>query len=295
MGPSVGFWGFVWMCLGAAKDATLARLKWDAQAVITGAILLLVGYLLFRWRRGKKVAKDRAWEEFLWGIAPLAIFAICLFVFNCFRSPHLVYQAEHEKAQQLIQQADTHAKQAEHDKETLSEELRQEKDKSQPKFEIVTAVTVFGEGNLQENGRKKYFSNAYLQVGVLNHGAPSVIKDWKEFVRLTNGTVLEGHLLIGDEKHIHMSTNGPRGRTELPIYPSLVSTWSVTPIPTGGRGVGSVIFIFPLGTKAQVEGPGGAIILKLWDIGGKEYVAEVPWQAVKSDQEIYTLPGMGRN
>jgi hypothetical protein len=296
MQPTIlGFWAFVWKCIAMAVDVTSGLFKLEPKPMIITAIALAFGFYLYWRKRGKEKTKEKFTDHLHLVIVPMGIMVLAVFAFNLLRSPYLIYRATHETATSILQQSKTYTNQLEQEKRTLGRELEQERDKSQPKFEIVTAAASIGEGDLLENGKRIYFGDTYLQVAVLNHGAPSVIKEWKGFVRLKNGTELEGRLLMGREKNIHMTANGPRGRVELPIYPSLITIWSITPIPTGGRGVGSVIFVFPRGTKVQAEGPGGAVVLKLWDISGKEYRAEVPWQAPPPNQEVYMLPGMGRN
>lgn len=234
-----------------------------------------------------KRAQERTVEDFLWIIGPFAIIVLVVFIFNLFRSPYLVYRADHENEQRLFQTIENRAQSAE-------QALQQERDKNSPKFELSWASSVIGDGVLIENGRRTNYTELYLQIGVLNRGAPSVIKEWKGLLRLTDGKELEGRLLLGNDKSIHTPVETKHGRIELPISPNLIPKWSITPIPTGGRGVGSVVFLFPPGMKEKMEGPGGAFVVKLWDMNGKEYKIEAPWQKfeIPDIHDINALPGM---
>jgi hypothetical protein len=280
------FVNFTRTCLGVF----LAVLGTSAVGFVTVLLdsLTSIGVTLYRvlrkqgvaalrqqWRETAKIALQTAFWVTLIIYGPIFAYSIASAVYD----DHQWQMARWQKS--------------ENGKVVLAKQLEQEKDKSRPKFEIVTAGQAIGDAVLTESGKSAYFTDAYLQVAVLNHGAPSVIKEWKEFITLKDGTELEGRLLMGTEKSIHSSVNGPRGRVELPIYPSLISVWSITPIPTGGRGVGSVIFLFPQGTKAKFEAQGGIVTLKLWDVSGKEYDSVVPWKAPQPNQEVYMLPGMG--
>jgi hypothetical protein len=287
MQPMFGFWKFIWVCINAACDATIANLKLDPTKMIIGLIGLGLGFLLFWWKRGRQGAQNKVIEDFLWISLPLLIIVMSVFIFNLFRSPYLIYRAEHEKARQLIQGAETRAQSAE-----LA--LEQERDRNSPNFELSWTSSVIGDGTMVKDGEKTYYTESYLQVGVLNHGAPSVIKDWKGLIRLADGTELEGTLLVGSERNVHVPVKTKNGRVELPISPSLISQWSNTPIPTGGRGVGSVMFLFPPGQREKMQGGMGALVLKLWDINNKEYRIEIPWkkQELLEPHEIFQLPGM---
>ena len=226
----------------------------------------------------------RAGEEFLWGISPLLIVGICWFIFNCVRSPLLVYREEAGKAKQRVDQAETRATQAE-------SALAQEKDKAQPKFELNWAPPSIGEGVIITNGYEEKVADIYIQVSVLNRGAPSVINGCKGIVRLKDGSQLES--LSYEPAEAHISMRVPHGRISLPTSPSLIKVWANTPIPTGGRGFGYILFKFPSGTKGKMSGPGGAFILKIWDIAGKEYKTEIPWSAATGPtNDVFSLPGM---
>lgn len=179
-------------------------------------------------------------------------------------------------------------------RDDLKNQLDAERDRNSPKFELSWATPVVGTGTVtSRRGVRSSFSDFYIQIAVLNHGAPSVIKDCQGFARLSDGTVVQGELLIGNEKNIHVSV----GSQELPVAPELMPVWSITPIPRGGRGVGSVIFKLPAGLRKKLEGPGAAIKVELWDIAGKEYDVTVPWQKVTGpglpEGVTSSLPGMG--
>src|SRR5712692_8870934 len=154
--------------------------KEPSDVVVSIVIFLIIGLLLVRrkgWPKGWEEVKERI---------PRVLgedFVIVLCVFILILGFHMARDSYRE-----WRHAEDRAHQVEQEKQSISTELAREKDHSQPKFEIVTAAATIGEGNLQENGKRTYFGDTYLQVAVLNHGAPSVIKECKEFVRLTNGT-----------------------------------------------------------------------------------------------------------
>jgi hypothetical protein len=163
---------------------------------------------------------------------------------------------------------------------------------TKPEFELTWTAATIGEGDFEEGRHKIRLTSSYIQIAVLNHGAPSVIKECKGSVRLTDGTELEGKLLLSSR---NLTVNQWVGRTKLPMSPSLISGWSSVPIPTGGRGVGSVIFMFPAGTKTKADGPGGVLIFKIVDIEGREYKIEAPWQKSQTPDfgsMVPALPGM---
>jgi hypothetical protein len=122
------------MCIRAAYETTLANLKLELTNVIVGAIALTLGYLLFRFKRGKKHANKKAIDDGLWIFAPLGIVVVCVFAFNIVRSPHLVYRVEHDKAQELINKAEARANAAEQEKQRLAAELERTKPDLRPEI-----------------------------------------------------------------------------------------------------------------------------------------------------------------
>lgn len=283
--PPIGFWAFVRLCVNTAWTATISYLNWNAKSVIIGAISLVLGLVLFAIARNKKDAQSKAWERFLLIVAPTGLVACLLFIFNLCRSPLLVYRAQ----QGTVQQAEARVKQVENEKKVIASDLEQEKDKSRPKFEIGWASPTVGEGYEIMHGHRGNFTDVYLQVSVLNHGAPSVINGCKGIAHLIDGTELEAIPYEPSAAYIHV--HGPYGLDLLPTSPSLLKIWSITPIPTGGRGIGYVLFKFPSGTKKKFEGPGGKFIIKVWDISGKESQSEILWSN-NPPKEILSLPGM---
>lgn len=163
---------------------------------------------------------------------------------------------------------------------------------TKPQFEIDTPSVIIGVGSRTINGHKIPINTISFKMSVLNHGAPSVIRSWKCFLQSKEGVVVEG-IEMEDDK-MHLMVNGPYGEVPISTNPSFLKTWSVTPIPTGGRGVGFLAFQFPAGTKEKMYAPGGQVILKLWDMANVEYTVNVPWDPpppgdIKYD---YSPPGM---
>jgi len=160
---------------------------------------------------------------------------------------------------------------------------------SEKGFEVANLPPSTGEGYLDQDGRREYLSNVYIQVAVLNHGTPSIIKDWKGLLRLQDGTLVEGVVMkVGT---MNVAVNGPNGPVRMPTSPMLLEPWSRKPIPTGERVVGCLIFKFPPGMSKKIAGPGGAFILKLWDDQGRETTLDLPWEEHKVT-DILSLPGM---
>jgi hypothetical protein len=232
--------------------------KW--QAYMTGGIVMAI-WTAYQWLTKKSISYRIAW-------AAISIFLLV----GCF----MAWRDQYHGALIATQETQTVQKKL--------DEL------SQPKFDLFWAPPVIGEGLESERGHRYHFCDLYLQVSVLNNGAPSVIRDCKGFLRLKDGTQLEGLLWEPAEMQLKaITTRGPRS---LPTGPLLLKIWGITPIPTGGRGVGYVLFRFPSGTAERFMGPGGDIILKLWDRAGKEYKLENPWSPTSTPEYVMTLPGM---
>ncbi len=102
MQPIAGFWAFVWSCIKAAEEATRAFFGLNVKTVIVGALLLILGFILFRIRRGKDKTKEKIEDYLLISLAPIGVFVVLLFVFNLVRAPYLVYAAAYAKAKQNL-------------------------------------------------------------------------------------------------------------------------------------------------------------------------------------------------
>ena len=177
------------------------------------------------------------------------------------------------------------------EKQSVLSELQQERDRNNPKFKVDWLNPVVGRGVKIDHGHRRTYTETYLQVSVLNQGADSVIKEWKETLKLKDGREVEGELIYGGSIHVPVDTLN--GRIELPISPSLIEKWSTVPIQRGGRGIGSVIFLFPQQDEKNYRG--GTIILKLWDINSGKYEIEAPLAKENQLGELRTMPVMGPN
>lgn len=214
------------------------------------------------------VKKFREWEpskKVFAGIVAFGLFASC-------------FSAWQEKSEEV--------EKTKREVTALNKQLEQ---LSQPKFEIEVASAAIGEGYEVEHGQRENFADLYVQVSVLNHGAPSVINGCKVILHLLDGSELESIPFEPRKASIHVQ--GPRGLDLLPTSPSLLKVWSNTPIPTGGRGIGYVLFKFPSGTKKRFEGPGGKFIIKIRDVNGNIYTSETAWTG-SHPKEVTSLPGM---
>jgi hypothetical protein len=274
------------MCFKAAGDATLARLKWDPEAVITGAVLLLIGYFLFRWRRGKSHAQDRASEEFLWGIGPLVIFAIGLFIFNCIRLPYLVYRAEHEKAEQLVRQADTRADLAEQEKKSLAAQLEKTKPQLQPKIDSA----LVGPAGDKENAI----------VGIIgkieNLGAPGTVEEFWIDLKFDDGRVLKGEIAGGPEntqpwyfgKNVQGQKMYMRGSEYFTNKRSEI-------IPTYGHLDGFLMALVRDVTKEEILTKKATIIFTCRDVTGTKHSTEASFGAGTPGPDALGLGGLQKH
>lgn len=261
MEPTIGFWKFVWMCLGEAWDATIGFLNWDIKTVVTGIILLGIGYFLFSLRRGKKTAQKRAREDFLLTFAPLGLFAIGLFGFNCLRSPYLIYHADHENARQLVGQADNRAGEA----ERKEHEAEQKLETQAPRLEGVMEQAVFGEKSDTHRGM------AVLQVEVKNTGgSPSIAEEYASEIRCGESIHKARLDKVPDAAHLHKilaSLRIPEGLLEIgPLYDHSGA------IPSGDHIRGWLFLeILDVKTANDLAIPGCMWVVSFADIHGHRY------------------------
>jgi hypothetical protein len=278
MQPSIGFWTFSRMCLEAATEATQEHVKWDRETVITGAILLFLGYVLIRLRRGKEDASKRVGEEFLWGIGPLVIVAIGLFIFNCIRSPYLVYRGIESRTNQIEQE-----------KNNLASELEKEKDKSRPKFEVTTGTAIIASPVFFYTVAVKTSATLMIiPVFVFNHGAPSVIRDIRVFVRFKDGRETRGQLYLPNNKELIL--RGPEGPVSFPRSSSIIFKTS-TPIPSGGQADGFASFQFPGDLMKDMRENAESINLEVLDVNTTVWKMQMPRTDI-SPKNFYPTPGM---
>jgi hypothetical protein len=265
----MGFWGFVRLCLQTTWDATLSKLKWDAETVIIGAASAICGYLLFWWARGAKNVQDRAWEDFLLLFAPAGVLAVILFIFNGLRSPYLVYKKERDSAQQIVTQLESRARDAE-------QKLAVEMDKSQPKFEIGWATAILGNDTLtnKTTGATEHHTHVFLPVTVLNHGAPSIIRNLRMAVALKDGRSFEGYPFLPNQKELVF--NLPDGPIKFSTESSLMKKGTANPIPTGGQADGFIYYEFPPGLLQDFYDPETVFTLEVKDINRKVYAVKIP-------------------
>jgi uncharacterized membrane protein len=257
---------------------------WETPAGIAWSVVVLFLTILWLWRKhGWTGMRAAFWTTVGEGLLIAFVAFVLVFLWRFINRPYEHWKAENEQVKALEQE-----------KKSLEAELEKERDRNSPKFELSWAAATAGNATfIGTDGSKSQFSDFYLQIGVLNHGAPSVIKEWKGLARFNDGTIVEGQLLVGSQKNIHVRMHGQ----ELPLEPQLIPTWSVIPIPTGGRAVGSVIFKLPAGLKEKLEMQGAAFVVKLWDISGREYLIEIPYAKVAESGLpaglTPSLPGMG--
>ncbi len=253
--------------------------------MVVGAISLIIGLILFAAARSKKDAQSKAWERFLLIVAPAGLIAILLFVYNLCRSPLLVYRAQ----QGAVQQAEARVKQVESEKKEIATNLEQEKDKSQPKFELGWGTSIIGNDVVVRGNHKERHTHIFLPVTVLNHGAPSIIRGLRVTAKLKDGRELEGSAFIPSQPEFvfHMPDESLKFSTSA----SLAARGTANPIPTGGQVDGYVFYEFPPDILKELRDPATLFILQVTDIAGNIYQGRITMSGPKPTQ-MSTSPGL---
>jgi hypothetical protein len=289
MQPVAGFWAFIWLCIKAAEETTRAFFGLNMKTVVSGVLVLIVGFLFFRYRRGHEAAKTKVEDYFIFSLAPLGGFVALLFVYNLIRSPYLVYTAEFAKAKQSLANVQQHANALEQEKATLVSELAIEKDKSQPKFELGWGTSILGNDVVVRGNHKERHTHIFLPVTVLNHGAPSIIKGLRVTAKLKDGQELEGSAFIPSQPEFvfHMPDESLKFSTSA----SLAVRGTANPIPTGGQVDGYVFYEFPPDILKELGDPATLFILQVTDIAGNTYQGRITMAGPKPTQ-MSTSPGL---
>jgi hypothetical protein len=233
--------------------------------MIIGAISLILGYLFFSQRRGNKSAQDRAWEDFLLIFAPAGVIAVSILLFNCIRSPYLVYREEHEKAQQLVQQADTRAGLAEQEKKNLAAQLEKSKPNLQPKVDI-TFVAPAGDR-----------TNAIIGVlgKIENLGAPGTVEDLWLDLRFDDGRMINGELAASPEnkQRVYLGKN-VQGKKAFLSGSEYWANKRSEIIPTYGHVDGFLMALVRNITMQEILTKKRVIVLTCSDITGAKHSTE---------------------
>jgi len=227
--------------------------------------------------RGRKDAKIRASEDFYLILAPSIVLAVGLFLFNCVRSPLLVYRAEQEK----VRQANARWKDVDDEKKAISAELERERDKSQPK--LVGEINFYGVGTVPEFGSK---TGIVVSATISNLGAPTIAKVWTLLVILPDGRQMTPLREMIPKTIVFYTHRGPRRFYQQ----DALYNKTLTPIPTGGAESGILLFVAPAGTTTQdIFQPGTKIVLGFYDVANKPYSCSHTSTGVQS--EFQYVPG----
>ena len=280
----IGFWAFVWLCIGKAAKSTRTLLEWNVKTCVLGACTLILGFFLYWWKFGKSGAQIRAWDDVVWIIAPMIILAIGIFIFNLLRSPVLVYRAEQEK----VEEVKTKARELDNALLSLADKLRIEQDRNRPIFEVTCGTSIMGNDTLTDGKTTEYHTHVFLPVTVLNHGAPSIIRNLRFTATLKDGRAFEGFHFIPTQKELVF--NMPDGHLAFLTTDSLISRGTVTPIPTGGQADGFIYYEFPAGLLNDFHDPETIFSLEVKDIASNIYILKVP--GGRSEGKMATSPNL---
>jgi hypothetical protein len=270
----VGFWQFVRMCIQSAEDATLSFLGWDTKTLLLGAASLVIGYFLFWWKRGRKDTQQRAREDFLLIVAPLALLGLSLFIFNLARSPFLVYRNTEHSLQQRVQKL-------EQDNQICAKALAEEKDKSQPKLTLNIDQLAVGEWHAGALPRE---TGVLVFASLTNDGAPSIAEGWRLEVALPDGRSVK---LPSVYMSPHTTSSGRGWKMDNdPLYEK-----AMTPIERGAKPRGTLLFLTTAFTYKEMKEVGTKYILNCIDIHGKGVQGELTWTEQMSTMPQY-YPGL---
>jgi len=152
----------------------------------------------------------------------------------------------------------------------LRYELVQCKDISSPKLSGEITVT-----NVRRNAKSKKEQLIEVQGLITNQGAPTLITGWSVELRLGDGTIVPGHILVPP---MNMISEVPKRDHNVQLFLRPEQYWTVVDvnqaIPTGaGRG-GWLYALFPDTTTEYLEGHHATFVLKVRDIKGKQWPIE---------------------
>jgi hypothetical protein len=264
MQPFNSFWSFVWACIKTAASVTLGYLKWDVQTVFLGAALLLVGYLIYSIRRGKQLVREKAYDDLLLTLLPLAVVAFALFIFNCIRSPYLVYCTQHGYAKQRIEDADQRAASAEKTKVELEAQLRETK----PNLQIEIVDDWVGPAGDKDNA----VVGMYTRIS--NSGASGSLADFWIDVDV-DGKILHGQIapISPNLKAVNFGRNIQGKLMYLPASKYWLS--QSLQIPRNEDREGFLMALVKGTTKKEMMDKKAALIFKCSDAAGGKFSSQV--------------------
>jgi hypothetical protein len=269
------WWHIFWEALEHAFQ-TIG--KEPSDICVSIFVFLIIGLFLIKrkgWPKGVKEVKERI---------PRVLgedFAIVLCVFLFILAFHMAKDSYTE-----WRNAEDRVHQIEQQKESISKELEQEKDKSRPKFEIVVGSTIIGYSVIiLPNGKREQHTHVFVPVTVYNHGAPSIIKNIRLMAEMKDGTAIEGENIIPGQKEIIFHDLNYRYSRDQ----ALSLRGSANPIPTGGQCDGFAEFLFPFGIREKMRQT-AKMKITIYDITGNSY--QLPFDMSNSVDDVRTPPDM---
>lgn len=170
----------------------------------------------------------------------------------------------------------------------LQSDLEVEKAKNSPDFEISNATVVVSNAVLDYGPQKEQGTIILIPTTVINHGAPSIVKSVRLFVKFGDGTELEG--LAYSPRQAYLNFQGPKGPVSVSTSSSLFRRATENPIPTGGQADGHVLFRFPAGLMDKIT-EAEKLTLEITDHTSKKYILDLP-KSTTPVTEFLTTPGM---
>lgn len=156
--------------------------------------------------------------------------------------------------------------------ETLTSELRIERAKNTPNFEIAHGTVVISDAVLDYGPQKEGATTVLLPTTVINHGAPSIVKTICLYFENIDGKQLSGQAYMPHQEQLKFQ--GPKGPISIPTASSLFSRATANPIPTGGQADGFVLFRFPGGLRQKMA-EADALVLEITDHTNKKYTLRI--------------------
>jgi hypothetical protein len=271
----VGFWHFVEMCFGAAKEASLSLLGWDMRTAFVTGVPLLLGYILFAYFRGRGETKKRFWDDVLVLFSPLGITAAGIIFVNLIRSPVIVYRNLQQSAYNLDQQ-----------KQKCTSDLAAEKDKSQPKLKITIDQIMVGDmtsGTLHQPGTMVFAS-------LTNNGAPSIAEGWTLVVTLPDG---RSEQAVPSYMKPHSTTSGKdTSGNDWKMDNDALYEKTMLPIERGAKLRGELLFLTKVFTVQEIEKPGVKYVLSCVDFQENRVYGDFVWTDEKRTGLPQYYPGL---
>ena len=122
----------------------------------------------------------------------------------------------------------------------LQSDLKIEKSKNAPDFEIFHGTVAIQNAALDYGPQTEKATTVLIPTTVINHGAPSVVRTVRLFIKFGDGTELEG--LAYSPRQAYLNFPGPKGPISIATASLLFKRATENPIPTGGQADGHVIF-----------------------------------------------------